>query len=293
MANVSARPTLSRRAFVGPFGAQLLAPCSSPTTTPAAAPTSAPAAPKPTTAAAPAATTAPAAGGAAKPAAAQATTAPAAVVSRSGSVALPSYVPPADAPPPDVPGGAITPPGYTKYPDQLVRSVADPPAKGGEITIITQTLGTAPTPMESNPVWQELNKRVGATLRLTITPFADYGQKIPTIIAGNDMPDLLFLPNGQPVPGFPQFLDARCADLTPYLSGDAVKAYPNLAAHPTQVWKSTVINNKIYGVGDPIPPYFWVHWHHQELLEQAKLEPPKNGADYKQIMQTLTRPNEG
>ena len=66
-----------------------------------------------------------------------------------------------------------------------------------------------------------------------------------------------------------------------------------LAAHPTQVWKSTVINNKIYGVGDPIPPYFWVHWHHQELLEQSSLGPPTNAADYKNIMLTLMKPQQG
>src|SRR6185437_3918566 len=97
----------------------------------------------------------------------------AAVVSRSGSVQLPTYMPP-NSPPPDVPGGTLTPPGYTSYPQTLTRSVADPPAKGGQINIITETLGTLPTPMDSNPVWQELNKRVGATLNLNITPFADY-----------------------------------------------------------------------------------------------------------------------
>jgi len=309
MASVSSRPTLSRRAFVrrlggtalvSAFGAQLLAACTSPapapTVAPAPAPTVAPVA-KPTTApittaaapttAAAAPTTAPAAPTTAAP------TVVSAVVSRSGRVSLPTYVPPADVPAPDVPGGTITPPGYTKYPAKLYRSVANPPAKGGEINIITQTLGATPVAMDSNPVWQEINKRIGATLKLGITPFADYGSKIPTIIAGNDLPDLLFLPNGQPVPGFPQFLEAKCADLTPHLSGDAVKEYPNLAAHPTQVWKSTVINNKIFGVGDPIPPYFWVHWHHQELLEQANLQPPNSGAEYKSIMQALTKPNDG
>src|SRR6266545_1861134 len=169
MASVSSRPTLSRRAFVrrlggtalvSAFGAQLLAAC----TTPAAAPTTAPAAPP---------TAAP--------------TVVSAVVSRSGRVSLPTYVPPADVPAPDVPGGTITPPGYTRYPAKLYRSVANPPAKGGEINIITQTLGATPVAMDSNPVWQEINKRIGATLKLGITPFADYGSKIPTIIAGNDL----------------------------------------------------------------------------------------------------------
>jgi putative aldouronate transport system substrate-binding protein len=247
------------------------------------------AAPKPTSAAAPAATTA--AGGAAV---ASGPTAPpsGAVVSKTGRVQLPSYLPPNGAAA-DVPGGKITPPGYTAYPKQLIRSVPNPPGKGGEISIITQTLATVPRAMDSNPVWQELNKRVGATLTLNITPFADYGTKIPTILASGDMPDMLFLPNGQQVPGYPAFLDATCADLTPFLSGDAIKNYPNLAAHPTSVWNTTVINNKIYGVGDPIPPYFWVHWHHAELLQQANLQLPKTLADYKSIMQTLLNPNGG
>jgi putative aldouronate transport system substrate-binding protein len=258
-----ARPTLNRRGFIarvggtalaGTLGAQLLAACSSPQQQPSAPP----------------------AGGA----------------TRGNRLTLPLYLPP-NSPPPDVPGGQITPPGYTTYPPKLVRSVAEPPARGGEITIVTQTLGTVPPALDANPVWQEINKRVGASLKITITPFADYGAKLPTILASNDIPDLLFLPRGQPVPGFAQFLEARAADLTPFLSGDAIKEYPNLAAHPTGVWRTTVINNKIYGVGDPIPPYFWVHWHHQELLEAANLPLPKSAADYKSIMQTLTKPNEG
>ena len=214
------------------------------------------------------------------------------MVSKTGSLPLPQYIAP-NSPPPDVPGGTITPPGYTKYPARLIRSVADPPSKGGDITIVTQTLGVTPPGVDSNPIWQEMNKRVGANLKISITPFADYGAKLPTILASNDMPDLLFLPKGQPVPGFAQFLDQKAQDLTPFLGGDAIKDYPNLAAHPTGVWKTTIINNKIYGVGDPLAPYFWVHWHHQELLEQAGLGPPKNAADYKSIMTTLMKPNQG
>jgi putative aldouronate transport system substrate-binding protein len=215
-----------------------------------------------------------------------------AVVSRTGRVTLPTYMPP-NAPPPDVQGSAITPPGYTSYPQKLLRSVPDTPGRGGEVNVITQTLTTLPTPMEANPIWQEANKRLGVTLKLNLTPYADYSTRIPTILAGSEMPDLLFLPNGFLVPGFPQFLEAKCADLTPYLSGDAAKDYPNLAAHPTSVWKTTVINNKIFGIGDPVPPFFWVHWHHQELLEQIGAQPPQTAADYKRLMQQVQKPNEG
>jgi putative aldouronate transport system substrate-binding protein len=284
------RSQLSRRAFVRVSllgaGASLAAACAptspqpSPTPPISAAPTSASAG-QPIVA-----TSAP------KPTAAAGATPAAAVVSKTGRVTLPTYMPP-NWPTPDVPGGTITPAGFTTYPQKLIRSVPNPPGKGGEITITTQTLAALPTPMDSNPVWQELNKRVGATLNISITPFADYGAKVPTIIAGNEITDMLFLPNGQQVPGFPQFLEARCADLTPFLSGDAVKDYPNLAAHPTSVWKTTVINNKIFGVGDPIPPYFWVHWHHAELLQKAGLQVPKSAAEYRSVMQSQLNPNGG
>lgn len=46
----------------------------------------------------------------------------------------------------------------------------------------------------------------------------------------------------------PELLDAKFHDLTPYLSGDAVKDYPNLANLPTTAWKTAVVNGKIRGV---------------------------------------------
>jgi putative aldouronate transport system substrate-binding protein len=187
----------------------------------------------------------------------------------------------------------MVPGGYLNYPKQLVKTVADVPGRGGEVNIVTQTLTVAPTPMDQNRYWQEANKRLGVKLNFAITPFADYGSRVATVMAGSDLPDIMYLPQGQPVAGFPQFLESRCSDLTPYLGGDAIKDYPNLASHPTSVWKTTVYNNKIFGVGTPLAPFFWVHWMHQELLEQMGAQPPKTAADYKRIMQDVTKPNEG
>ena len=62
-----------------------------------------------------------------------------------------------------------------------------------------------------------------------------------------------------PVNNVPQFLQASCADLTPYLAGDAVKDYPNLAAYPTNSWKPMVFNGAIYAVPNVRAPinYVW------------------------------------
>jgi putative aldouronate transport system substrate-binding protein len=47
------------------------------------------------------------------------------------------------------------------------------------------------------------------------------------------------------------FLDKACADLTPFLGGDAVKDYPNLAAIPQLFWEQCVAAGKLYYL--PLP----------------------------------------
>src|SRR5690348_3468281 len=121
-----------------------------PNPTSAGAPT---AAPKPTAAptqAAPATATAavPSTGvAAAAPTAGPTPNSAGAVVSKTGKVTLPTYIPPNWSSPPEAPGSGITPPGFTSYPQKVLRSVANPPGKGSQVSITTQTLAALPTPM--------------------------------------------------------------------------------------------------------------------------------------------------
>jgi putative aldouronate transport system substrate-binding protein len=257
-------------------------PAAKPTTAPAAAPTSAPVA-KPTTAAAAAPTTAPAAAPA-KPAAA----------TKPGGVQLPTRVPltsiKADLPGSD--DGSIDP-AFVNYPANPPKTVSDTPGRGGDVSVITWTTSALPTPMDSNALWQAVNKELGVNLNVNIQAQSDYATvKLPTIIAGNDLPDILYIATATVIQQLPQFFKAKMADLTPYLSGDAIKEYPNLANFPTLTWRHTVFNNAIYGVPVPYPLFLWVHWVHQNLLDDEKVERPKDAAEYKKLLQTFTRPNQ-
>ena len=107
------------------------------------------------------------------------------------------------------------------------------------------------------------------------------------------MPDLFFIIADPGITLVPEFFNAKVADLTPHLSGDAVKDYPNLAAIPTRAWKSTIFDAKIYGVPVPLRPYFWWYWVHQELLDQAGLKQPTNADEMKQHLTQFTQPNSG
>jgi len=207
-------------------------------------------------------------------------------------VKLPSYIPVAQGPKPDLPGSAAgLDPAFFTVPKGLFQAVPRTPASGGEVTVQTWILGGPPPPMDQNTFWQEFNKRIGATLKINIVPNGDYQTKLATTMAGNDLPDILFI-NTRNVEGLPLFLKAQAADLTPYVSGDAIKDYPNLANLPTSNWTGMIFNNAIYGIPVPINPLDWVLFVHQELLDQDGLQHPTNAAEFKELMRALTRPRQ-
>jgi putative aldouronate transport system substrate-binding protein len=301
----------TRRSFILRLGAlavgvPLLAACGAPapSATPAA-PTSAPAAAaaQPTPAAVATGAGAPTAAAAAPPtaaAAAQPATVPI-VASKPGAkvvvggVTLPTYVPFTGVKP-DVPGTAdgMVDDGFAAYPAQRPRSVQAPPGDGSDISIMTYTSGPVPSALDQNPGWQEVNKQVGANLNVNMTPFADYfGSKLQVTIAGGELPDLFFIIADPGITLLPEFFNAKVADLTPHLSGDAVKEYPNLAAIPTRAWTTTIYDAKIYGVPVPLRPYFWWYWVHQELLDQDGLKQPTNADELKQLLVHFTQPQQG
>jgi putative aldouronate transport system substrate-binding protein len=171
----------------------------------------------------------------------------AAATSTGGKLQLPTYVP-FQKVQPDFPGTAQgVPPAFKQYPQALVTSVATPPGKGDTINATVSTYLEPPPPLDQNTQWQAVNQALHTDLQLPIINVSDYAAKFTTIIAGGDLPDLLGI-GGVQVPDLLQFLRTTCADLTPYLAGDAVKAYPNLANIPAYVWKTGVYGGRIYSV---------------------------------------------
>jgi len=63
-------------------------------------------------------------------------------------------------------------------------------------------------------------------IEFTVVPDSDYMTKMATVMAGNDMPDLINFGGGHTLPREAEFVASKCTDLSTYLSGDAIKAYP-------------------------------------------------------------------
>jgi putative aldouronate transport system substrate-binding protein len=224
------------RAALGAAGAATLAACGGegPAATPAAGTTPASGGgSNPTAAARPAATTT-----AARTATTTAATTRAGMATAASSpVALDGKIP---SPMPGVPDA------YTKYPP-LYQSVAGKPGRGGTVTAFNATY-QAPVPARGeNRFWQELEKRLGVTLEMTQVPSAGYTEKLAALTASGDLADITFL-IGPSADQLKVIQQGAYTDLTPYLTGDALKDYPNLALFAPKLWTNARIRGKLYGV---------------------------------------------
>lgn len=252
----------------------------------------------------PAPSTSPTAGTAAKPAtggAAAPTTgagAPAGAP-KAGGVTLPTYVP-YNGPKPDLPGNEKgLDPAFYKFPSDLQKTVPQPPGDGSPISAIVYLTLAAPPAMGQNAAWQAINKAINGTLNMELVPAADYPAKINTVLAGNDLPDFIYNPTTTVpvgvIAGLPQLLQSKAADLTPYLSGDAVKEYPNLAHYSNATWRIGAVSGKMYGIPSARPPIGPVMMYRADLFEKAGVpidKAPKDADEFKRMLQAVTRPQE-
>ncbi len=224
---------------------------------------------------------------------------------KASSSAYPNYIPTSGGAKPDYPAsGADTEDGFDTYPANPVSAFkGDPPGLGSTVNILTLAYSPAPTPLASNPAWQAMNKALNANIQIQLASQADYQLKLGTVMAGNDLPDILFLnaPAGSAsalaaAPGTPQFLQSQAADLTPYLSGDGAKDYPYLAATPTVTWKNigAVSQGHLYLVPVPRPAMGPVWVKNSEIYDKeiGKDYVPKSADDFKRILLALNRPKD-
>lgn len=208
---------------------------------------------------------------------------------------LPSYVP-FQGPRPDAPASADgVPPAYTTFPRELVRSVSTPPGKGGEVTLMTYTINAPPPAVEQNAAWQEINRQLNVNLKLPLINLQDYNTKLNVVISGTDLPDIMRMTTLQAsfVRNEPEFMAQKCVDLTSYLSGDAVKDYPNLANFPSYVWPNAVVGNKLYAV-PTIMGYDGMGLHiKQAVFDDLGISSEvKDTDDFMRVAKAVTRPGD-
>jgi putative aldouronate transport system substrate-binding protein len=151
---------------------------------------------------------------------------------------------------PSVPGanGAASDPGFLTFPANPAKSVTGPVGSGGSYQAVTPLWGSVPPP--GNSYYAAVNKAIGATLTDSPSDGTNYATMLATRFASGNIPDWLDVPgwNVSSIQNFAEGVDKYFKDLTPFLAGDKVLDYPNLAAIPTGGWQAGVWNGKLYGI---------------------------------------------
>ncbi|BCJ68483.1 extracellular solute-binding protein [Polymorphospora rubra] len=206
----------------------------------------------------------------------------------AGSAALPDYIP-SELVRPDLPPtaeGVMA--GYYQYPRQLVDAFGTKPGEGlGDVSILTNMFNPVPPALGGNQFWQELNNRVGANLDITMTPSADYLNKLSTTVASGDLPDIMLI--SARLARRADVLTRLCADLSELIGGSNSANFPFLANIPRDSWLSTAYGGGIYAIPISRAIVGTIMFARTDLIAQRGLNAaPGSYAEFVALAQGLT-----
>lgn len=204
----------------------------------------------------------------------------------------PAYVP-YQVGKPDLPANEEfgVPAGYFHYPADPETFITGEVGDGGELSALLQAASIA-VREEKNKRWQALNEALNVDLEFIIATSVDYTDKLQVTLASGDLPDLAQITG---VPQLPRLLDSEFTDLSDYVTGDAVKEYPALAAIPPLAWKIPMVNGRIFGVPQPRPSAGRICSVRGDLLDDLGLQQPDiaNGQDFLDFCSEISDPGRG
>lgn len=223
----------------------------------------------------------------------------AATVAANARGALPSFIPFTSGPQPDYRSAdPRVVDAFEHYPKPFKSWTKEPPGSGSRVDVLIAAYYPPPTPYEQNPTWHAINTRLRSEVRMNIIPATDWRTKFATSMAGGDLPDIIHIYFGlRWTPNTVPFITSQAADLTPYLAGDAIKEYPNLAAIPSYAWinSNAIIDGALYQwpIHRYLPglSYFFKNSDIYDNEIGADYV-PKDAADLRKIMEQLNRPRQ-
>ncbi|GGT90436.1 lipoprotein [Streptomyces coeruleorubidus] len=201
---------------------------------------------------------------------------------------LPAYVA-TNVVKPDIPaknGSAI---GFTSKLDlsTLKTSVPKQLGKGGKVTVMAPFWGSPPK--QNNAYYKAMNDLIGVDVVWQNQDGNTYDQKLGAVLASSDVPDVVVVPGWNMGGKIPSAIISKFADLGPYLSGDKVKEYPNLAAIPTDAWQRSIFGGKLRGLPMPAPSApSMVPLYRQDIFEKEGYEVPKSCDEFMALAKEIT-----
>ncbi len=166
---------------------------------------------------------------------------------------LPAYVPSTVARP-DIPAKNGSAAGYTDKVDlaALVVSVPHKLGTGTPFKIMSPLWGTPPKP--DCAYYKAVDAAAGTKVTWQNQDGMTYADKVGAVLASSSLPDVMVLADYHMGGKIRQAIASKFLDLGPYLAGDKVKKYPNLAAIPSDAWRMSIFGGALRGIPMPLAP---------------------------------------
>ncbi|MFH9710675.1 extracellular solute-binding protein [Streptomyces luteogriseus] len=209
---------------------------------------------------------------------------------KSAKKLLPAYVA-SNVVSPDIPSKHGSAMGFTGELDlaDLKTSVPKKLGKGSRIKIMSPFWGTPPK--GDNPYYTTMNDLIGVDIAWQNQDGNTYDEKLGAVLASSDLPDVVVIPSWNMGGKIPSAIISKFADLGPYLSGDAIKKYPNLAAIPSGAWQYSIFGGKLRGLPQPAPSVPGiVPFYRKDVFDKEGYELPKSPEDFLALAKEITRP---
>ncbi|OKK03676.1 Tat pathway signal sequence domain protein [Streptomyces sp. CB03234] len=178
---------------------------------------------------------------------------------------------------PDLPSKNGSSAGYTTAiaTERLKTSVPRKAGRGSTVRIMAPLWGSPPK--RDNAYYRAMDEAIGVRTVWQNQDGNTYDEKLGAVLASSDIPDVVVVPAWNLTGKIPSAVSAKFADLGPYLSGDKVKAYPNLAAVPTDAWQRSIFGGALRGI--PMPGSYVVNiapFYRQDVFEKEGYPVPKS-----------------
>ncbi|WP_406468132.1 extracellular solute-binding protein [Streptomyces hirsutus] len=169
----------------------------------------------------------------------------------------------------------------------LKTSVPKKLGKGGKVTVMAPFWGSPPK--GDNAYYTAMNDLIGVDVAWQNQDGNTYDQKLGAVLASSDVPDVVVIPGWNMGGKIPSAITSKFADLGPYLSGDKVKEYPNLAAIPTDAWQRSIFGGRLRGL--PMPASYVtniVPYYRKDVFDEEGYDIPASTDEFMALAKDAT-----
>ncbi|MET7681577.1 extracellular solute-binding protein [Streptomyces sp. NPDC005423] len=201
---------------------------------------------------------------------------------------LPAYVA-GNVVTPDIPAKNGSALGFTGKLDlaTLKESVPKKLGKGGKVEIMSPFWGSPPK--SDNAYYKAMNSLIGVDVAWQNQDGNTYDQKLGAVLASSSIPDVVVVPSWNMGGRIPSAIISKFADLGPYLAGDAIKEYPNLAAIPTDAWQRCVFGGRLRGLPQPSPYVTGiVPLYRKDVFDKEGYQVPTSADEFMALAKEIT-----